>query len=251
MDSAPHRQGRKPVAGRCLEERHFELHELKVIFFDAAGTLIHLPRGVGFHYATVAARHGWEIEPATMGQAFGAAWKAMPSPPVEGAPRPDDDRSWWRDLVWKVLDQCAAPGDFKRGEYFDELYLEFARPGIWDLYPEVLEVLDLLATHYRLAVLSNFDGRLRTVLAHLGILDRFSPVVISSETGADKPDPLIFSRAVTLAKIAPSEALLAGDDMELDVAGAERAGWHAFHVDRPRVTLRDLPPALNRLRTGS
>jgi putative hydrolase of the HAD superfamily len=251
MDSAPHRQGRKPIAVRSLQERHSEVHELKVIFFDAAGTLIHLPRGVGFHYASVAARHGWEIDPATMGQAFGAAWKAMPSLPAGGESRPDDDRGWWRDLVWEVLDQCAAPDDFERSEYFDELYLEFARTGIWDLYPEVLEVLDLLALHYQLAVLSNFDGRLRTVLAHLGILDRFSTVVISSEAGADKPDPLIFSRATTLAQIAPSQALLAGDDFELDVAGAQRAGWHAFHVDRPRITLRDLPPALNRLRIGS
>ena len=227
------------------------MHELKVIFFDAAGTLVHLPRGVGFHYATVAARFGWEIEPAIIGRAFGAAWKAMPSPPAGGQRRPDDDRDWWRDLVWEVLDQCAAPGDFCRSEYFDELYLEFARPGIWDLYPEVLEVLDLLAPHYQLAVLSNFDGRLRTVLAHLGILDRFSTVVISSEVGADKPDPLIFSRATTLAKVAPREALLAGDDLEHDVVGAQRAGWHAFHVDRPRLTLRDLLPALNQLRTGS
>lgn len=227
------------------------MHELKMIFFDAAGTLIHLPRGVGFHYAMVAARHGWEIDPATIGRAFGAAWKAMHSPPAGGEPRPDDDRGWWRELVWEVLDQCAAPGDFERSEYFDELYLEFARPGIWDLYPEVLEVLDLLAPRYQLAVLSNFDSRLRTVLAHLGILDRFSTVVISSEVGADKPDPQIFSRAATLARVAPNEALLAGDDLDHDIDGARRAGWHAFHVDRPRITLRDLPPALNQLRTGS
>jgi len=251
MDSAPHRQGRKPVAVHRVQERHSDMRELKVIFFDAAGTLIHLPRGVGFHYATVAARRGWEIDPVTIGRAFGAAWKAMPSPLAGREPRGDDDRGWWRDLVWEVLDQCAAPFDVDRAAYFDELYAEFARPGIWALFPEVLEVLDLLAPHYQLAVLSNFDGRLRTVLAHLGILDRFSTVVISSEAGADKPDPLIFARAANLAQVAPNEALLAGDDLEHDVVGAQRAGWHAFHVDRPQITLRDLPPVLNQLRTGS
>ena len=149
------------------------------------------------------------------------------------------------------MDQCAAPFDFDRAAYFDELYFEFTNPGVWDLYPEVLEVLDLLAPHYQLAVLSNFDGRLRTVLAHLGILDRFSIIVISSEIGADKPSPLIFARATTLAQVAPNEALLAGDDLEHDIGGAHRAGWRAFHVDRPRITLRDLPPALNQLQSDS
>jgi putative hydrolase of the HAD superfamily len=251
MDSATHRQGRKPVTTRRLDARDCAAPEPKVIFFDAVGTLLHLPRGVGFHYATVAQRHSWKIEETTIGQAFRAVWKTMPSPPTGDTPRPDDDRSWWRQLVWDVLEECSAPPNFDRTAYFDEVYLEFTRPGVWELYPDVLEVLDLLEPHYALAVLSNFDGRLRSVLAQLGILERFGTVVISSEVGADKPDPLIFSRAATLARIVPSEALLVGDDLELDVAGAHRAGWRAFHVDRPRITLRDLPPTLTQLRSGS
>jgi putative hydrolase of the HAD superfamily len=251
MDSAPHRQGRKPATIRPLQARSSEARAIKVIFFDAAGTLIHLPRGVGFHYAAVAARHGWKIGAEIIGRTFGALWKAMPSPPAGNGPRADDDRGWWRELVWGVLDQCNAPQDFDRTRYFDELYVEFTNPGVWPLYPEVREVLELLAPRYELAVLSNFDGRLRPILAQLGILDRFNTVVISSEAGADKPDPQIFACAAARARITPGEALLAGDDLDHDVAGARRAGWHAFHVDRPQTTLRDLPPALSRLQSGS
>ena len=213
---------------------------VKVVFFDATGTLIHLPRGVGFHYAGVAARFGWNAGADSVGKAFRALWSEMPPPKTTREPKPDDDRGWWRELVSRVLDRSGAPDGFDREEYFDAVYDEFTKPGVWELYPETLEVLDALAARHRLCVLSNFDRRLRTVLAQLGVLARFDDVVISSEAGADKPDPWIFEHALARAGCAPHEALLAGDDPECDVAGAQRAGWHAFHVERPRTTLRDL-----------
>lgn len=158
--------------------------------------------------------------------------------------KPDDDRGWWRELVHRVLDRSGAPDDFDRARYFDAVYDEFTVPGVWELFPEVGEVLDALASRYRLCVLSNFDRRLRTVLAQLGVSDRFEDIIISSEAGADKPDPWIFEHALARAGVAAHEALLVGDDPECDISGAERAGWHAFHIDRPRTTLRDLVQAL-------
>ena len=216
------------------------MHEVKVIFFDAVGTLIHLPRGVGFHYAEVARRLGWNAEADSLGAAFRAEWKGMPRRPSERKPRADDDRAWWRELVLRVLRRREPPPGFDQERYFDAVYREFTQPGVWSLFPEAIEVLDELVAHYRLAILSNFDARLRTVLAQLGILARFTEMVISSEVGADKPDPWIFQHALNQAGVSPHEALLVGDDPECDIEGARRAGWHAFHLDRPRTTLRDL-----------
>ena len=216
------------------------MHEVKVIFFDAVGTLIHLPRGVGFHYAEVARRLGWNVEADSLGAAFRAVWKGMPRRASERKPRADDDRGWWRELVLRVLRRHELPPGFDQERYFDAVYREFTQPGVWSLFPEAIEALDELAAHHRLAILSNFDTRLRTVLAQLGILARFTGIVISSEVGADKPDPWIFQHALNQAGVSADEALLVGDDPECDVAGARRAGWHAFHLDRPRTTLRDL-----------
>lgn len=220
------------------------MRDVKTIFFDATGTLIHLPRGVGFHYADVAARFGWNADADFLAKNFRAAWHEMPPPPSGRLPKPDDDRSWWRALVERVLDASGAPGRFDRDGYFDAVYDEFAKPGVWALYPETIAVLDALATRYRISVLSNFDGRLRTVFGQLDVRDRFEHLIISSEAGADKPDPWIFEHALARAGVAPHEALLVGDDPECDVAGAQRAGWHAFHIDRPRTTLRDLASTL-------
>jgi putative hydrolase of the HAD superfamily len=216
---------------------------VKAIFFDAAGTLIFLPRAVGEHYRAVAARFGADLSAEALQQAFRRAWSESPPRPAAAAPREDDDKGWWRDLVGRVLDQ-TLPADqsasFPRAAYFEAVYAHFAEPGVWALFPEVADVLDgLRARGYRLGVISNFDRRLDTILAGLGIRDLFACVILSSQAGADKPDPQIFRCGLKALGIAPAEALHVGDDRARD-GGAEAVGIRVFHLDRPRTTLTDL-----------
>ncbi len=215
----------------------------RVIFFDAAGTLIRLPRGVGHHYREVAARHGCALDADTLTAAFRTAWKSMPARATTREPRPDDDRGWWKALVHRVLDSLAIDSwQMDREAYFAELYAEFTKPGVWELFPEVEAVLSTLAGCCEVSVISNFDGRLRTILNGLGIAHRFRHLVISSEVGADKPDPHIFERALALAGCTAAEALHVGDDARCDWAGAEAAGLQVFRLDRPHNDLRALLP---------
>ena len=215
---------------------------IEVIFFDAAGTLFHLPRGVGHHYREVALRHGCDIAEADLQLAFSAVWKMMPPRAANRVARPDDDRCWWRELVGRVLDQCGvAAGALDRDAYFAELYGEFTRPGVWELFPEVRAVLERLRPHYRLGIISNFDGRLRAILRHLEIAAHFEPIVISSEVGSDKPDRWIFQHALESAGVQPGAALHIGDDPVRDWHAAESAGFRCFRLARPANSLRDLP----------
>lgn len=213
----------------------------RIIFFDAAGTLIHLPQGVGYHYREVLARHGVEREEAALASAFRAVWQEVEPPQITAGPRPDDDRGWWRDVVARVLERCGVGEDeVDRGPFFEELYAEFIRPAVWQLYPEVSEVLEVLAERFELGVITNFDGRFRAIADQLGLGRHFRHVVISSEVGADKPAPRIFQRALEIAGVTAAEALHVGDDPVCDWEGAERAGLQVFRLDRPRNDLRDL-----------
>jgi putative hydrolase of the HAD superfamily len=212
----------------------------QVIFFDAAGTLIHLPKGVAHHYREVAGRWSIELDQKQVGKAFKQAWQESPPPIETGSARADDDRGWWRALVRKVFDHCEVPGERWNEGFFDELYEHFAGPGVWALYDDVLPVLEKLRHSHRLGIISNWDGRLRRVLAHLGIADWFDPVVISSEHGSDKPSRLLFHRALELAGVNPADALHVGDDPECDWRGAAGAGMAAFELRRPENSLRDL-----------
>ena len=64
---------------------------------------------------------------------------------------------------------------------------------------------------YELAVLSNNDSRLRTVLADLQIDQVFHHLFISSEMGCEKPDPEIFRKVETVTGKKPAEILHLGD----------------------------------------
>jgi putative hydrolase of the HAD superfamily len=169
-------------------------------------------------------------------------WKEVPGPISTRLPRADDDKGWWRKLVHQVLDKCGVPrkGNFDRDAYFEELYVEFAKPGVWDVFPDTRAVLATLAGEYRLGVISNFDRRLRLILEELGIMRLFRYVVISSEVGADKPDPWIFQEALRVSGVRPSEALHVGDEPDGDWEGAARVGMQVFKLHRPQVPLSAL-----------
>ncbi len=214
---------------------------IKAILFDAAGTLFFLTKTVGDHYAYVGHEVGLNLGAQQLEHAFHAAWQEMPRrPPIDG-PRENDDKGWWRELVGHVFDQVAPSlSELDRDNFFEIAYEHFAEAGVWKLYPEVLEVLEQLRTRFELAVISNFDGRLRLILQHLGISKYFAHVFISSELGADKPDPEIFRRALKVMHLDANEVLHVGDDQERDWKAAKEAGLLVFQLDRPKISLRDL-----------
>jgi putative hydrolase of the HAD superfamily len=214
---------------------------LKAIFFDAVGTLFYLTRSVGEHYAIVGEEIGLKLDADKLDRAFISAWNQMPKRPPIHDPRENDDKDWWRALVDLVLDQVAPSlSEIDRDNFFEIAYEHFAEVGVWELYPEVVDVLEKLQPQFRLAVISNFDGRLRFILEHLGISKFLRHVFISSELGADKPDPEIFRRALKFVRLKPDEVLHVGDDTERDWKAATAAGLSIFQLDRQKNSLRDL-----------
>ncbi len=217
------------------------LEVIRAILFDAAGTLFYLTKTVGDHYAYVGREVGLTLDAQQLESAFQAAWKPMPRRPAIDGPRENDDKGWWRELVGRVFDQVAPSlSELDRDNFFEIAYEHFAEAGVWKLYPEVLDVLEQLRERFQLAVISNFDGRLRFILQNLGISKYFARVFISSELGADKPDPAIFRRALTLMHLNANEVLHVGDDPERDWKAAKEAGLSLFRLDRPKNSLRDL-----------
>ncbi len=214
---------------------------IKAIFFDAAGTLFYLTETVGAHYARVGREIGLELQTKKLDIAFASAWNQMPKRAAIDGPRENDDKDWWRQLVDLVLDEAASPlNELDRDNFFEIAYEHFAEAGAWELYPEVTNVLEKLRPRFQLAVVSNFDGRLRFILEHLGISRYFAHVFVSSEIGADKPDPELFRRAVKFIDLKPNEVLHVGDDSERDWKAASEAGLSIFRLDRQKNSLRDL-----------
>ena len=100
------------------------------------------------------------------------------------------------------------------------------------LYPEVIGVLEgLRASGVRIGIVSNLAA------PYAGPLLRqlpFAPDACawSFEVGWLKPDPRIFSWVCERLDVAPGAALMVGDTMVDDYAGALASGLNAMHLDR-------------------
>jgi putative hydrolase of the HAD superfamily len=113
----------------------------------------------------------------------------------------------------------------------------------------------LAASGLAVGVASNFDGRLRRVLAGLAPLRSLWRLVISSEIGWRKPALEFFSGLCRVTGLACDEILMVGDDPVNDGAGAEAAGLRMLLLDsrcragdgRCLARVADLPRALERL----
>lgn len=218
---------------------------IKAIFFDAMGTLISLKHSVGENYAQIGRQLGLDLNERQLDSAFQKVWRKLPLRPAIDGPREEDDKGWWRDLVFRLLNDVAPKlTELDRDNFFELAYDHFAEPDVWQSQPDAIEVLTNLQQRFRLAVVSNFDGRLRFVFEHLGLRPFFEQLFLSSELGADKPDPEIFRRALRFMNLQATEVLHVGDHPQHDWAAAEAAGLEVFRLDQNQKRLRDLPDAL-------
>ncbi|WP_236239796.1 HAD family hydrolase [Streptomyces sp. CC228A] len=103
----------------------------------------------------------------------------------------------------------------------------------WELFPDTLPALELLAGDYRHGVLSNSsllnqDRKLRV----LGVRDRFEAVVCAADIGISKPEPAAFHAACDALGLAPYEVAYVGDQPDIDARGATEAGLLGIWLDR-------------------
>lgn len=104
---------------------------------------------------------------------------------------------------------------------------------------EARPTLEMLARSYPLALVSNFYGNLPTVLADFGIDNCFSTIVESASVSIRKPDPLIFTTAISrlgtfAPQLTPASVLVVGDSMKNDIIPATTLGCHtALIAGRP------------------
>ncbi len=203
-----------------------------MIFFDAGGTLFEVRGGVGKIYGEIAARYGVAIQSETIDKLFQTAFKAKTSmglPAVAGDSA--SERQWWFDLVKQVfagrMPESVFPG------YFEELYEYFRSADAWLLYPDVLPTLERLRSMgFRMGLISNFDSRLREIVANLGIAPFIEQITTAWSAKAAKPDPKIFLKAAAEMGIDPSRATHVGDSVQEDIEGAQSAGMNAILIDR-------------------
>jgi HAD superfamily hydrolase (TIGR01549 family) len=102
--------------------------------------------------------------------------------------------------------------------------------------PGTHEALEKLrSAGFRLAVISNADGRMADVLDRCGLTTYFDFVIDSETVGVEKPDPAIFLDACQRLELEPSECLYVGDLYQVDYQGSTAAGLQGVLIDPLRL----------------
>ncbi len=89
---------------------------------------------------------------------------------------------------------------------------------------EARPVLEQLAKHYPMMLVSNFYGNVDSVLRDFDVRKYFKGVIESAVVGVRKPNPVIFALGVDVLELPASQVLVVGDSLKKDILPAESLG---------------------------
>ncbi|MCO5575737.1 hypothetical protein L7F22_029540 [Adiantum nelumboides] len=193
----------------------------KALLVDAAGTLIVPSEPAAKVYYSMGIKYGvqWS-EPEILKRyrwAYAQPWSRS------RLRYENDARPFWQFIVEKATG-CSDPA------YLEELYHYYTTAEAWRIAdPDAGRIFEALRqSGVKVAVVSNFDTRLRPLMSALHCYDWFDAMAISAEVGAEKPNPAIFSAACELLGVQEQDAVHVGDDRRNDIWGARDAGCDAW-----------------------
>ncbi|KAJ7076401.1 HAD hydrolase subfamily IA REG-2-like protein [Mycena belliarum] len=214
---------------------------IRLVTFDVLHTLITPRYPIHVQYARAFEPSLGRLDSQALKRSFRTALRQLQAEkPVYG----DDSFSWWSAVIKRTaLGAGAEPQalDASLSEIVTKLMATFSTKEGYKAFDDALPVLDTLHDELsvRVAVVSNADSRMISVLKDLAFPAHLDPILLSESEAVEKPSPEIFLRAlqrvnVGLEKpITPSECVHVGDELDCDYRGAQNAGIHALLLERP------------------
>jgi putative hydrolase of the HAD superfamily len=96
------------------------------------------------------------------------------------------------------------------------------------IFDDVAHCLPRLAKLVKLGSLTNGAADLEAI----GLAHHFEISLAAHQIGKAKPDPHVFQQACALLQLAPAHVAYVGDDLRLDVEGAQKAGLTGIWLNR-------------------
>ena len=114
----------------------------------------------------------------------------------------------------------------------NEGYIELS-PNQTNIFPYAIETLtDLKNDGFNMHIITNgFKEVQFRKLKNCGFEDFFDIIVCSEEVGKNKPAPEVFQYAMKKANAIPTNSVMIGDDLRVDIIGGANAGMHTILFD--------------------
>ena len=210
-------------------------NHIQAVVFDAVGTLIHVEPSFDRIYAEVGRRFGSQLDDAAVRTRFLAAFAQQDQIDRANDWHTDEAREQerWRNIVAAVFDDVVDAE-----ACFDTLFQTFGTMAVWRADADAEAVLRYCTSRgLRVSLASNFDRRLRDVIAVVPGHESFAFLHISSEIGRRKPSPDFFTHVARDLDLPPEQILFVGDDRTNDYDPAIAIGMHARLIDARRQHL--------------
>jgi putative hydrolase of the HAD superfamily len=102
-----------------------------------------------------------------------------------------------------------------------------------ELFPETLDVLNVLKPNYKLGLVTNGTPDLQWKKINGGNLRHFfNFIAISGDYGYGKPDERLFNAAIIGMESEKSNTIMVGDRLKTDIAGALQTGLKTIWINR-------------------
>jgi len=196
---------------------------VRVIFFDVGNTLL-FPNRSRMLAPITSDRHPtlaeWQARERQTKREFD---RGMQSGKI-------DHGFWW--MFHSSLLEDIGENASTRDALLPELVRNTQNSANWDqILPGTCEALKRIGQDFRMAIISNADGKIEQVLSRCGIADCFESITDSGIIGIEKPRREIFDAALAAMKTRAEESLYIGDVYSVDYVGARDAGMQTVLFD--------------------
>jgi HAD superfamily hydrolase (TIGR01549 family) len=136
----------------------------------------------------------------------------------------------WKPFMKALLEHAEAQPASEIDRVVHALWLDQPKHNLWrKLLPGVPAVCrELAAAGVPIGILTNSEGKARTLVSELGLDDALGLVIDSGVLGVAKPDRRIFEAFAAAIGLPASEIVHVGDSLHADVRGAQAAGMDAI-----------------------
>jgi 2-haloacid dehalogenase len=192
----------------------------EILTFDCYGTLIDWETGIFSALHRILSAHGKKIDDATLLKLYGDFEQQAEQAPYQR----------YRDALASVVGQFGdhlgfTPSAEERTSLADSM-------AKWRPWPDTVEALRRLHSHFRLAILSNVDDDLFASTApQLGV--QLDQVVTAQQAQAYKPSLKFFELALSRINAPAHRVLHVAQSIYHDVVPAQALGLATVWVNRP------------------
>ena len=209
------------------------LQQIKAIFFDAGGTLIHLDSVCISKLLND--ELGCELALEGFPRAQSLAMAEVARLVAKGVGSTEQLK---RQFYTTLLPQVGLAQD-KLSDAVDCALKLAQAEMLWRRADTTTAPIlrELKRRGFALGIVSNSDGRIESAFAQAGLTEHFDFFIDSFLVGVEKPDPAIFRFALERAQVAPHEAAYVGDLYAVDVTGARAAGLLPILYDPAEINV--------------